>query len=168
MARYRMLAPINSVKHYVHLQNTGVLTNVILNFEVVESVVAPATANANSVKEGSIVKAIYIEIWIAPTGDDTALVQFDLVIEKLPNGLANMTNAEIINLGAYENKKNILYVTQGVLRAGGAQAIPAHRQWILIPKGKQRMGLSDKIVVNLMPLGATTNFCGLATFKEFT
>ncbi len=162
-----MVAPINSIKHYVHLANTGVLTNVILNFEIVESVVAPATANANSVTEGAVIKAVYIEMWASPVGDGTVLSQFNLTIEKLPNGLANMTNTEIINLGAYENKKNILYHTQGVIRAEGAQAIPAFRQWILIPKGKQRMGLSDKIVVNVMPLGSTMNFCGFSTYKEY-
>lgn len=163
-----MIPPINTIKHYVHLQNVGVLTNVILNHEIVDAVVAPASAAANQVHEGSIVKAVFIEIWVTPVTGVTGIVQFDMVVEKVASDGPDMTNTNIVNLGAYKNKKNILYVTQGVARGEGSNPIPLYRNWILIPKGKQRMGLGDRVVVNLMPLGSTTNFCGITTFKEFT
>ncbi len=79
-----------------------------------------------------------------------------------------MTLAQSQNLGAYPNKKNILYTTQGILADAndGGPTIPLIRGWIKIPKGKQRMGLDDRIVVNITAVGAL-RLCGISTFKEY-
>ncbi len=79
-----------------------------------------------------------------------------------------MTYAQSLNLGAYPNKKNILYTTQGVIGGRDTQAIPVMRQWLLIPKGKQRMGLADKVEVTIASTGTAMQRCGIFTFKEYS
>ncbi len=166
-----MVAPINTIKHYVHRTNVSLASGAIQNNLVAESVVAPATANAFSVKEGSIIKAVWIEIWLlggTSTADSTT--QFNVTVEKLPGNTPVMTFANSSNLGAYLNKKNILYTTQGVLTGelNGPQSVPVIRGWIMIPKGKQRMGLDDRVACNIANTGVTLQVCGIFTYKEFT
>ncbi len=165
-----MLAPINSVKHYVHLTNTSVASGASLNHVVVDATVAPATGNAFDVKEGSIVKAIHLEYWIIGNGASGSNTQFVMVIEKLPANAVAVSAAQILNLGAYTNKKNILFSSQGVIGqdVDGQGTVPLIRDWLLIPKGKQRMGLSDRIIMTIAAVGTSFNFCGLVTYKEYS
>ncbi len=169
MARHRgMQAPINSIKHYVHRTNVGVATGALQSNIISESVVAPATANAFSVKEGAIIKAVYVELWLIHVGAASTVSQVAIILEKKPGNGTDMTAAQALNLGAYPNKKNIFYVSQGLLTSrevGGP--IPLIRQWILIPKGKQRQGLDDQIILHVAPVGATANVCGIFTYKEY-
>jgi len=54
-----MVAPINSIKHYVARTNTGVATGALSTNVLVDAVaVASAGGNAFDVTEGSIVKAV--------------------------------------------------------------------------------------------------------------
>ncbi len=165
-----MLAPINTNKHYVHRTNQGVGTGTASIHTIVDAVVAPAVANAFDVRQGAIVKAVHLEYWLWNAGATTVDSQFNFVVMKLPSGLADPTAAQLNNLGSFENKKNIFFSSQGVLGAGvdGQGAVPVIRDWMLIPKGKQRMGLGDKIVVAFTPTGATMQICGLTTYKEYT
>ncbi len=169
MARLRrMLAPITSIKHYVHHPQSGVASGAVLTFSVATSVVAPASANAFNVVQGSVIKAVFIEFWVFSIGADVE-TSFTVSVEKIPSGLLPMTFAESINLGAYENKKNILYVTQGLVGSrGSGSPVPIIRQYFKIPRGKQRMGLGDRIVVNLSSVGQTMQICGITTYKEYT
>ncbi len=166
----RLVAPINTVKHYVHRQNTATVSAGLASIVAVDAVVAPATASADQVKEGSIVKAIFFELWILSQGATGTFVQFDLIIEKVPSNLASVTAAQLVNLGSYTNKKNILYATQGIIASAvdGQAAFPLLKGWQLIPKGKQRMGLGDRIVMSFTPTGQTCNNCGLMVYKEWT
>ncbi len=170
MARHRgMVAPINSIKHYVHFTNATLATNVVRSLVIVDAVVAPADSNSFDVTQGSIVKAVFIELWVLPTGTEGTTDQFQFMIEKVPSNQASVTNAQIVNLGSYTNKKNVLYHTQGVLGAfsGAQNAIPVFKAWIAIPKGKQRMGLSDRIVATVFTLGTSMQTCGFSTYKEY-
>ncbi len=169
MRHRRMLAPLNTIKHYVHLGNSFVSANAILVTDVANAKVAPATGASSEVKEGSLVKAIYVELWIFNAGATTTTTQFVITLEKIPSGATAMTFAQSGNLGAYPNKKNILYSTEGVLPANidGSGAVPVIRQYFLIPKGKQRMGLADRIVLNIATTGQNLRRCGIFTFKEW-
>ncbi len=71
------------------------------------------------------------------------------------------------NLMVYPNKKNILFYSQGVIGDLTTQSIPVVRNWFLIPKGKQRMGLGDKIVETLTATAAVIQNCGFSTYKEY-
>ncbi len=67
-----MVAPIVSIKHYVNVENAKVLTTANRNIDVV--VAKATTVNAEDVVEGSVVKAVYLELWlhsIADAGADT-------------------------------------------------------------------------------------------------
>ncbi len=167
--RHRMLAPINSIKHYVQAENTTTATGVRRSVELVTAVSQSAAgASTNEVLEGSIVKAIFIEFWIqsqATSGND---VKFQFVLEKLPGAESTfITFTEMNNLMAYTNKKNIFFVSQGVFGDNTTQAVPIVRQWFKIPKGKQRFGLGDRIHVAISATGATINTCGISTYKEY-
>ncbi len=170
MRHKRMLAPIVSVKHYVHLNTGAIAASTLLVHPIVDAVtVATAGANSQDVTEGSVVKAVHIELWCVNNGTETQTSQFDIVVEKLPTSAPDMTFAQISNLGAYPNKKNILYTTQGILGAAtSGSPLPMLKFWLLIPKGKQRFGLGDKLVVNIANFGAPTmQRCGLTTYKEY-
>ncbi len=163
-----MVAPIQSIKHYVPQTSFGLNSGLISNIDLVESVVAPATANANQVQEGATVKAVYCELWITSKAATTDESTFIVAIEKLPSAGPDMTFTNITNLGAYLNKKNILYTTQGIIPASldGGPTIPVVRSFILIPKGKQRMGLGDKFIINVGAVG-NIRICGIFTYKEY-
>ncbi len=165
----RMLAPIVSIKHYVQQTNTSVASGAELLFSVVVGLANTTLPTAtNHVLEGSIVKAIYVEFWIKGKGASDTDTQFNLALYKNPGGQNNMVAADALNMMAYDNKKNILFASQGVIGGnGGGQSVPVLRQWVKIPKGKQRIGLNDKIQIIFTATGQPTQVCGLVVFKEY-
>ncbi len=168
MRHRRMLAPINSVKHYVQMENATVASGARKGVVLVDATAAPATSNTSDVKEGSLVKACFIEVWIksnATAGTDT---KFQFSLEKIPTGADSASFTQMNNLQAYDNKKNILFYSQGVLGDLTTQAVPIVRQWFKIPKGKQRFGLGDRLVMNITATGFEINTCGFSTYKEYT
>ncbi len=167
MAR-RMVAPIHSVKHYVQTDNQIVGTGARINVALVDGTIAPAAANTFDVQEGSLVKAIFIEQWVKSNAAATEETKFQFALEKVPTGTAGLTFTQLNNLMAYDNKKNILFYSQGVVGDGTTQSIPVVRQWFKIPKGKQRFGLGDRLIMSVATTGAGINTCGFATYKEYT
>jgi len=167
MRHRRMLAPITSNKHFVQQSNTLLGTGVVTNIVLVDAIPrGSAVAKTADCEEGSVVKAIHIEFWILGT-DNNDTSQFDLLIYKNPAGNSTMEFADFLNLQAYANKKNILYTTQGVLAKDGSQSIPVIRNWLTIPKGKQRMGLGDQMVAGVLITGGEGRICGVAIYKEY-
>ncbi len=165
-----MVAPINSIKHYVQQTNAALASGTIRNQVLVDAVtVAAAGANAFDVEEGSLVKAVFLDFWCLGTGVVDSNSQINAIIEKVPANQAAVTAAQIVNLGAYPNKKNILNSFQGNQGAqiAGHQALPYLRGWQLIPKGKQRMGLGDRIVMSILSSGNAIAICGQSTYKEY-
>ncbi len=163
-----MVAPINSLKHYVHLTNTLIASGVLLTNAIVHAVIAPATTNPQDVKQGAVVKAVYFERWLLGDSATGNTATFTVIVEKVPGNGTPMTFAQSLNLGGYPNKKNILYTTQGIVSdtADGSNPVPVIRGWIKIPKGKQRMGLDDIINIHVSAVGAL-RACGIATYKEY-
>jgi len=170
MARRRGLNPIQSIKHYVQFANATIANGARVTLEIVTAVSVTAVgANTNEVEEGSIVKAIHVEMWCLCTGSSGGITQFNYVLEKVPAGQASVTFTQMLNLASYPNKKNVLYTSQGNLpsRIDSAGTIPVMRGWYLIPKGKQRMGLGDKVVLSVASTGSTLDRCGMMTYKEY-
>ncbi len=162
-----MRAPVQSTKHYVQrslLTVTAGLIDVTVIAHAVERANISA-GNAFEVAEGSIIKAVFIELWVRTndTSAGTALVS----LVKVPQN-TSITFVEQIALQTYDNKKNVLYHTQGLTNINGADAIPFIRQWFKIPKGKQRMGLGDKLILAVSAQALDQNICGFATYKEYT
>ncbi len=163
----RMLAPIVTNKHYTYRSNAAVASGAALLGTIVQAIVAPGVANDFSVTEGSVVKAVHVEYWLkssASAGEDT---QFNFYIYKDPGGKNAMVFADGTNAGAYDNKKNILFSSQGVIGDLTTQSIPVIREWIKIPKGKQRFGLGDKLSFMVSFTGFAGQICGMATYKEY-
>ncbi len=162
-----MVAPINSIKHYVPRVKATVATGAISNTEIVDAVVAPANAAPKQVLEGSVVKAIYVELWIGSNEAAGSESTFILTVEKKRITETDMTNTNALNLGAYLNKKNILFTSQGIVGSLAVSgAVPVIRNWVMIPKGKQRFGLGDQFLLNVAAVGAL-EICGITTFKEY-
>ncbi len=169
MARSRSLAVIKSIKHYVHLTPTNIATAGILVIPIANAVVAPATGNASDVAEGSVIKAIYVEMWGVGQGSTGTTSTCTAIIEKRPSGVVAPTFANLANLGAYPNKKNVLYSTQGNFGsvANGSPTFNMFKGWIKIPKGKQRMGSDDNIDMAISANAQIVQACGLFTYKEY-
>ncbi len=109
----------------------GVNTVVVL----ANAVQNPDDTIANNVAVGAVIKAIYCEYWY--TSNSTARGSCVSSIEKLPgSGAASMGNADANTLHQYDNKKNILLTSQGLLPPNVQSPVPLIRGWIKIPKGK--------------------------------
>ncbi len=167
--RRRMLAPINSVKHYVGQPNALIALGASLTLELVDVVAAPVSTQREKVSEGSLVKAMHFEYWLVGFGATGTSTQFVMTIEKAPSGVINPTFADMLNLGGYDNKKNILYTTQGLVGANtdGSPIIPVIRDWLKIPKGKQRMGVKDRMLITFATVDQPLRICGITTYKEY-
>ncbi len=167
MAR-RMVAPINSIKHYVQNTNAAVASGAAVLHSAVVAIANTALPTAtNHVREGALVKAIFTEVWIKGTGASDADTQFNFAVYKDPGGTNPMDYTDTLNMMAYTNKKNILFTSQGVIGGvGGGQAVPVIREWVKIPKGKQRFGLGDKFQIITSFTGTTGQVCGEFVYKE--
>ncbi len=167
MRHRRMVAPIVSIKHYVNTEKTTIASGTSLSIQYVQGVVQTAVANFSDVVEGSLVKAVYVELWLksnATAGNET---KFQLVVEKVIGNQEPISFAQMNNLMTYPNKKNVFFVSQGVLGDLTTQSIPIVRNWFKIPKGKQRFGLDDEFFVTVSSTNATVDVCGIAVFKEY-
>ncbi len=164
-----MVAPIMSIKHYVHRTPLNITSGGISNLIIASAEVAPAVANAFDVAEGSILKALYVELWVTGQGSSGTTGAVNFTIEKVPSDAVAMTAAQAANLGSYPNKKNIMYATQGNFGsvANGPNPFNLFKGWIKIPRGKQRMGAGDKWHANVNASVQTLQVCGFFTYKEY-
>ncbi len=164
-----MKAPINSNKHIVQTSLTSVAESTLVNITIVNSLETVTPANASHVTQGAVVKAVYLEYWVMSEGAQPTFG--NLTVEKLPGTSTDMTFNDSADLYSYQNKKNILFTTQGLIGDSNSNPIPIMRQWVKIPKGKQRFGLGDRLKVNVSCLnptaGAGIEVCGTAIYKEY-
>ncbi len=158
---------IHSVKHYVQMSRFTVTTGTVVNTNLVDSVEGTVANLVDEVVEGAIVKAVYIELWLIGSVSDQHSI---VTVSKEQAGFTGPSFANIVALGNYANKKNVLFTHQGLAGNDGTTLpIPVLRGWIKIPKSKQRFGLSDKLVLSVASQGDATIFaCGFATYKEYT
>ncbi len=155
---------IDSETKRIPIGFNGTAAGAISEITVVNALDIPTAADVD-VKTGTVVKAVYVELWVI--GDAAATGTFYSHVEKLPSGITKMTYSQSLSPNDYGNKKNILYSTQGLFPETGQNPVPIMRQWIKIPKGKQRFGLKDKIVVNIAATVAAIDWCGLLVYKRF-
>ncbi len=156
---------IHSEKHYVQITRSTVAT-VARNVEDIIKAVAVPTA-VDEVKEGAIVKAVFFELWVLNDGSDGSHV---VVISKNPISDAGPTFTNMNALGTYVNKKNIFFTHQGLDPNDGITGpMNVIRGWIKIPKSKQRFGLGDRLFLTVSNSSLQgLNYCGFATYKEYT
>ncbi len=161
-----MVAPINSIKHIVQQTLSVAAAGVAITVDLANAVVVTSSNLANEVREGSVIKAIFVELWLRG-GDDAAGSTYIWTLEKLPSGLADPVAGNMASLFTYPNKKNIFHISQGLINDDSSVAVPVFKGWIKIPKGKQRFGLGDKLVWTIFSQSGGTDFCGQSVYKEY-
>ncbi len=156
-----------AAKHFVQTSIATVAAGAILNTELVRGEAVGDVDAVNEVREGAQVKAVYFEIWIR-SGEVTP-GSFIFTIEKVPGAVTTlMSAADAAALGTYDNKKNILYTSQGLVNDADSIATPVIKGWVKIPKSKARFGLKDQLMWNLSASGAIDlHVCGFVTYKEY-
>ncbi len=165
MRHRKLLAPINTEKHYFNHPAFTLAAGAIAQIEISDAVTVAAKSGPNEVEEGSLIKAIYNEYWLTTdgTGQGSAIV----VIEKVPSGATPMTFAQSNALGTYPNKKNIFFTFEGLTPPNTQNPVPILRNWLKIPKGKQRQGLGDKLIINFSSIVGGLSVCGFDLYKEW-
>ncbi len=160
---------IKSKKHIVQISQATVAQAIVVSTDIVQALETTSTS-PTVVEEGAIVKNCYVEFWVSQ--DSASVVgSYTIVLMKLPGGIATLSSGNAAALHDYDNKKNILFTAQGLLTPNDGGQVPVLRSWYKIPKGKQRFGLKDKLIVAIRNNNATAidiNFCGLAIYKEYT
>ncbi len=151
-----------TIKHYVPNPIDTVIAAAIENIVFINAVANPTSAI--DVSEGSTISAVWVELWVLADAQNVGSTI--ITLEKKPANAPNMTTVNAANLFAYNNKKNILYTTQGLTSEQNANAVPIIRQWFKIPKGKQRFGLGDQMVLNISAAQEGVENCGMFIFKE--
>ncbi len=156
---------VHSQKHIVQIPVASVAAAAIANVAIATAVLAGAKTTDSEIEVGSTVKACYVEIWLQ--SDEAGSSSFTCTVEKIQSGTAGMTAASSAALNDYSNKKNVLYTSQGLLPFDGQNPVPIIRQWIKIPKGKQRFGQGDRLALNINALVFNIQFCGVCIYKEY-
>jgi len=156
---------VHSTKHYVQHSIGTVVVGTNENEFFASAVQVVDKNQVFEVEEGSTIKAVYVELWIRSAA--TSAASFTFIICKIPSNAGSPTDAELAALGTWDNKKNVLFTSQGLINDVDSSALNLYRGWIKIPKGKQRMGLGDSLSWHLRTVGQSLNFCGFVTYKEY-
>ncbi len=161
-----MKAIINSEKRIFQLTLTSLLTGVAVNIDLIKVVQDIGTGvDAREVLPGTVIKAVYVELWYLGAAQQPTTMTTCII--KLPGDAPGPDADDLGSLNSYNNKKNILETHQGIVGDANANPIPAFRGWIKIPKGKQRFGLGDKLIVSNKSITEDTELCGVVIFKAY-
>ncbi len=161
-----MKAPIHATKHYVQKSLATVTASTGLDEVLVNAVEVQNVNTVSEVTEGAVIKAVYIELWCR-SGEVTP-GSYVFAIYKNPGTGTTFTTAQMAAMGTAENKKNVLFFSQGLVNDADADATPIFRGWVKIPKSKQRFGLGDRLLWSIFAQAAIDlHVCGFATYKEY-
>ena len=159
---------IKSVKHIAQTSLTLVPEQTILNIQIAEVVEDEPGVTPNAIVVGSAVKALYLEYWLIGEGSQPTTATWS--IEKVQNKALPMTHGFSQSMHIYPNKRNVFKIGQGVIGDSNTNPIPIIREWVKIPKGKQRMAQGDSLFFNVSCVGQANNgveVCGTSLYKEY-
>ncbi len=162
-----MVRPIiNSEKRIVQTSLTQVTAGNVANVTLAIAKQDPLATSPQDVKVGTSIKAIFVEYWFIGSAAQPPTVT--ATISKIPGGVPVPDALQMQDLNGWNNKKNILKTTQGFVGDSNTNPVPLFREWIKIPKGKQRFGISDRIVLSVKAIVTDdVEFCGVAVFKAY-
>ncbi len=161
-----MKPPINSSKHYVQISLTSTASGAVGVNTIAEGVAVVDLNSASEVREGAVIKAVYIEYWVR--GSDAGVgSSFVVILEKSSGGSPAPAAGNLAALNNYLNKKNVLYASQGLANDDTGVATPVLRQWVKIPKSKQRFGLGDQLQLFIFAQTGSFEHCGVIVYKEY-
>ncbi len=158
------LRPINRIKHVVDKQAVtiaGTIDNTIL----IDAKDAPVIANTNEVVTGSTVNGVYLKVEAVPTSS-AALPNFYLLVAKNPGNAVSIPNPNAV--GSSINKKFVIHQEMVMLQKqtnGNPRTI--FNGVIAIPKHYRRFAPTDNLVLRVLSLGITTDYCVQCHYKEF-
>ncbi len=134
---------------------------------IVRAVEASTSNIVTECPEGAQIRAVFVEMWLVNSANDGHTV---VILEKTTDNQLGATFTEMADLFSYTNKKNILFTHQGLTANDGVgNPLPVIRQWFKIPKGKQRFGLGDRLVLTISnPSSNMLDRCGMMIFKVLT
>ncbi len=157
---------IQSQKHYVQFSRSTAGTVAVVNEDIILVTTVP-TGAVDNVKAGSIIKAVYVELWVLDAGNDGSAV---VILGKNESSSFGPTFAQCNALGTYDEKKNVFFVHQGLTPNDGITSPRlVMRGWYKIPRSKQRFGLGDALRLSVCNNSLQDLFyCGFATYKEYT
>ncbi len=162
-----MKPPIHSQKHIIQYPFDQIGTGTHQAIDLAIAVQSTVANLANEVAEGSVIKACFIELWLQNSANDGE--QIVTVCKDGKDGVGP-NFAQMAALFTYNNKKNILFTHQGLSSndgVGNPQFVI--RQWVKIPKGKQRFGLGDKLILSIANVSSNNlNRCGMSIYKEYS
>ncbi len=157
---------VHSVKHYLQRSIETVVASTVKETILIDAVNVSVAGGASEIIEGSSIKAVYVEWWLR--AGDTAAGSYVFLLEKRHKAAPAPNTTEMAALDAYDNKKNVLFVSQALVNDQDADATPILRQWVKIPKSKQRFGLGDLLSITVFAQGAIDlHQCGFVTYKEY-
>jgi len=157
---------IQSQKRIVQVTLSNVIAGSTASVTIANAVQGAQTTAPNDVPVGSIIKAVYCEMWLL--GDGQQPNTSTAMIVKVPADSGGPDASDFTNLNGWANKNNILKMHQGLVGDANANPIPFFREWIPIPKGKQRMAIGDQIQYNVKAITEGLQFCGHFIFKVYT
>ncbi len=158
---------VHSTKHYVQFSRYTIPTVSVVSQDIAIAVESTVANAVDEIAEGNSIKAVYIELWLLDAGNNGSAIT---ILSKNPINLVGPTFVQANALGTYVNKKNVLFVSQGLTPNDGiAQPVNVMRGWYKIPKSKQRFGLSDRINLVVANNSLQDLFaCGFCTYKEYS
>ncbi len=155
---------INTEKHFNQESLFTVASGAISVRIIADAVSVPDAVADNEIREGSKISAVYVEMWL--TSDDTGQGTAILSLEKVPGSSALMAVGQSAALNNYQNKKNIFHTFMGLIGPNTQYPMAVLKGWFKIPKGKQRFGLGDRLVLNVHGQSNGLQGCGFFLFKE--
>ncbi len=155
---------VNTTKHYQQTSLESVASGAVRSIQEIFAVVNLSRNLPSEVREGAIISAIYLEMWVQ--SDDATQGSVICTVEKLQSGATNPSAGDMAALHTYDNKKNILYTQMGLIGNNVAYPSAVVKGWFKIPKSKQRFGLGDKLIFTVFAQTNGLTLCGFATYKE--
>ncbi len=155
---------IHTEKHVVQNSLFAIASGAIAALTFIVGKQSPTATTAAHVREGSTISAIYIEMWVS--SDDAGSGTVIATLERRPSGLGAMSTTESASLDSYDNKKNVLHTFMGLVPNNVDYPMAIIKGWFKIPKGKQRFGIEDSLVLNIFGQSNGVSACGFATYKE--
>ncbi len=167
------LRPVNSLKHVVESNGTVSAAGQSIT-DVIQTVSAPATGNANECHVGSSVHAIYLRVEVVGTVAAGGVDNIYLGIFKNPSNDLAIPNLD--SVGGSDRRRffihqEMIMLTPLDVTNGVAFPRTLFKGVVSIPRGFKRNGVSDRLQVVLQHRSGeatqTTRFCVECIYKEF-
>ncbi len=167
MARFRRsLAVVHRIKHIVDSSAT-LAAATTLPVTLVKGVDAPVLANTPEVETGAKVHGIFLNVQVSANEASGGIPNIYMAVFKNPSG--NISTIDPVGTGDDPNKKAIIHQEMIMFAPTGTQGLPRtlFKGVIVIPRGMQRFGIDDELVVVLRAPSVNVKVCVQCIYKEF-